>query len=120
MILPIGLIIKQSPIQGNGVFATQYFPAGFCFGPFTGTTMNIKDFHSIYGKDYRYCYRLGRINKIICAKEYRNFITYINDGIHNQPIPNINVMLKKKALYAVHDINPGDELLLDYGYSYPW
>lgn len=118
--IPEGLVLKASAIDGVGIFALRDFPANHCFGPFIGVEMSIRDFHLKYGKDYRYCYRLGRQNKIIVAKEERNFITYINDGIHNQTVPNVNVILTKKHLYAVRDIKEGEELLLDYGFFYLW
>jgi SET domain-containing protein len=118
--IPEGLILKASPIDGLGIFALKDFPAKYCFGAFIGIEMSIKDFHNRYGKDYRYCYRLGRQNKIIVSKEERNFITYINDGVHNQSVSKVNVILTKRNLYALREIKEGEELLLDYGFFYLW
>ena len=119
-VIPEGLILKESLIHGNGIFSTKNYKKGFCFGPFIGIEMSIKDFHKTYGKDYKYCYRMCRVHKIISSKDERNFITYINDGIHNQTENKVNVILKNKFLYALRDILEGEELLLDYGYLYPW
>ena len=55
---------------------------------------------------------------VIVAKENRNLITYINDGVHNQKNPKINVILKNKWLYAIEDIEIDQELLLKYGQGY--
>lgn len=120
MFLPDGLILKESPIEGQGIFTTKMFPKSYCFGSFIGDEMPIKEFYKVYGKDYRYCYRMSRVQKIISAKTNRNFITYINDGIHGQAVNKVNVVLKKKALYALRPILPDEELLLDYGKLYPW
>ena len=118
--IPEGLILKASSIDGVGIFALKDYPAKYCFGDFTGVEMSLKDFHLKYGKDNRYCYRMRRQNKIIVAKEQRNFITYINDGIHNQTNPSVNVILRNRKLYALKDIKEGEELLLDYGFYYLW
>lgn len=118
--IPEGLILKTSSIDGLGVFALKDYPVKYCFGDFTGVEMSLKDFHLKYGKDNRYCYRMRRQNKIIVAKEQRNFITYINDGIHNQTNPSVNVILRNRKLYALKDIKEGEELLLDYGFYYLW
>lgn len=118
--LPGGLVLSTSSIDGVGVFAITAFVKGHCFGEFIGREMTAKEFHKRYGQDFQYCYRMGRANKVIVAKENRNFMTFINDGVHNQQVPRVNVVLKKKCLYALCDIAPGDELLLDYGVHYPW
>lgn len=118
--LPDGLVLKESSIHGLGIFTTKDFPADYRFGDFTGKTMSITDFISQYGKDTRYCYRMTRSHTIIVAKEERNFITYINDGIHLQPVNGTNVYCKKKGLYSLRAISSGEELLLDYGKDYLW
>lgn len=120
MHIPTGLIIKDSPIHGVGVFATSAVTKGHCFGEFIGEEMSAKEFRAKYGGDFQYCYRMGRANKVIVAKENRNFITYVNDGVHGHDVPRVNVVLKKRCLYALRDIEVGEELLLDYGHFYPW
>lgn len=108
MILPNGLELKESPLGGEGIFACQDFPKETFLGHFTGTLYSLKDFKEKYGKDVRYCYQLGRQNKIICAKEERNFITFMNESITP------NCYLKKKGCYTSQDIRAGDELTLRY------
>lgn len=116
--LPDGLVLRESPIEGLGVFATKDFPANYYFGPFTGVEMTSKEFHSTYGKDYTYTYRLRRINRLIVAKENRNFITFINDGVYGQATPSVNVQCKNRGCYSVLPISAGEELLLSYGAVY--
>lgn len=105
---PSCLIIKQSPVHGFGVFATEDLEPDTCLGFFTGTEYSLKDFKLKYGKDIRYCYHMNRVHKVICAKENRNWITYINES----PCP--NVILKKRACYTNRLIKAGEELFLQY------
>lgn len=114
MELPDGLELRESPIDGLGIFTTREFPADYNFGEFVGKEMPWKEFVELYGRDYRYCYRLRRIQRIICAKEKRNWITYINE---KKEAP--NVLLKKRACYSIRALAKGEELLLNYGKLYP-
>lgn len=120
MELPTGLVIKESPIDGLGVFALTDIPSGQWLGDFVGEEMSLTDFLKKYGRDYRYCMRLRRINKVLVAKERRNWITYINDGVKGFDTPQVNVVCKRRGCYTARDIRQGEELLLDYGKSYPW
>lgn len=109
VLTPKGLEIRKSPIHGLGVFATQDFPANHFFGFFEGgVEYTLKDFKQKYGKDTRYCYQLGRQNKIICAKETRNWITYLNEC----DTPNCH--LQKRGCASLSPIRAGEELLLHY------
>jgi SET domain-containing protein len=116
--LPSNVTIKKSPIEGWGVFALQDIPKDSCIGEFIGTPMNHAEFKSKYGTDMRHCYLKRRTWEYRVAKENRNFITYINDGIHNIQQPYVNVFLKNWFLYALKPIKAGEELLLDYGNYY--
>ena len=120
VLLPDGLVLRQSPIEGMGIFTTRAFPKGHRFGDYTGIEMSITNFNAQYGKDTRYCYMLTRTHKVICAKEPRNFITYVNDGLHGQVNSKVNTYCKKRGLYAYRDIVEDEELLLDYGKKYLW
>jgi hypothetical protein len=117
--LPKGLEKKESPIEGFGIFATQTFCKGEKIGEFEGDEMTLTEFKKKYASDKTYCYNMKRANKIIVAKHKRNFITFINDGKHNQEHPKVNVFMKQKFLYALQNIEPGEELLLEYP-SYYW
>jgi hypothetical protein len=106
--IPVGLEIRESPIHGLGIFATQDFPANHFFGLFEGIEYTLREFKEKYGKDTRYCYQLGRQNKILCAKETRNWITYLNES--KTP----NCCLKKRGCMSILPILTGHELFLHY------
>lgn len=100
--------IRESPIHGLGVFAKEDIAPNFCIGPFEGIEYSLKEFKTLYGKDTRYTYQLGRLNKILSAKEKRNWITYMNEGAP------INCVLKKRACWSSTAILKGQELFLHY------
>lgn len=108
MLVPDSLILQPSSVHGLGIFATKDISANVCLGLYEGIEYTLKDFKEKYGKDVRYCYQLGRVNKIICAKENRNWITYINES--QTP----NVCLKKRGCWTVTNIQAGQELFLSY------
>jgi len=107
-VCPLSLEIRQSSIHGLGIFALQDIPAKTSLGLFEGIEYTLKDFKERYGKDTRYCYQLGRQNKIICAKEKRNWITYLNE---REPP---NCCLQKRGCWTLTDIKQGEELFLWY------
>lgn len=112
MQLPDGLEIRPSPIHGLGVFATKNLPDHRRLGEYTGVRYSLADFKAKYGSDTRHCYIARRANYILCSKESRNFITYINES--NEP----NVYLNRRRLYASRPIAAGEELLLQYPKTY--
>lgn len=108
MEIPPLVTIAPSPVHGLGVFATQDISANTHLALFLGEEYTLKDFKAKYNKDTSYCYQLGRQNKIICAKENRNWITYINES--KEP----NVCLKKRGCWTLKPILAGEELFLHY------
>ena len=115
MDVPVGLELKPSPVHGLGIFATAPILYGKFIGDYVGEAMTKAEFKVRYGNDIRYTYWTKQNfpnTKVYCAKEKRNFITYINESI--QP----NVFLKKRKLYAMSDIALGDELFLRYDSKY--
>jgi len=109
MYIPDSLEIHTSPVDGLGVFAKQSILKNTALGDYTGLKISREDFLQKYGKDYTYCYicALPWI-PVVCAKEDRNFITFINES--KEP----NVFLKRYKLYAGRDISSGEELFLRY------
>jgi hypothetical protein len=105
---PEGLEWKESPVAGMGIFATRDFPSDYFFGFYEGVEYSLRDFKAKYGKDTHYCYQLGRQNKIICAKENRTWITYINES--ETP----NCVLKKRGAWSARAIKAGEELFIYY------
>lgn len=113
------LLIKKSNIQGLGVFANEPIKKNKHIADYYGFEMSWKEFREKYGDYKNNClntYPMRRIWKIIVAKEepYKsnNIVNFINEG--NDP----NVILKKRGLYALKDINEGEELLLKYPKNY--
>lgn len=113
-----GLVIKPSKIHGLGVFANTAIKKGQLICPYNykpGNKMKWLDFKEQYGtEDLTYTYSNRRKWEIICVKNNRNIITFINDGR-----PDENVKLKSYALYALRDINAGEEILLKYPHYCP-
>jgi SET domain-containing protein len=112
--------IKNSKVEGLGVFALTYIPKGVKIADYYGKEMTLKNFKKKYG-EYKHnslnTYRMKRINRIIVAKEQpyktKNLANYINEVSGKS-----NCELKLRALYAKKDIKKGDELLLDYPKDY--
>ena len=113
------LIVKNSSIHGLGVFTETAIKSGEKLFDYIGEEMSLKLFKQKYG-EYKYnsinTYRMKRINKILVAKEEpyksKNIVNYINEA------SNPNCVLKKKALYALKDIEPNEELTLKYPNDY--
>lgn len=106
--LPHALLIKPSPLHNYGVFTTADLSANSCLGLFVGTELSLNEFKAKYGKDIRYCYNLGRCNKIIVAKEPRNWMTFLNES--STP----NCYFKRRACWTSCVIPAGTELTLKY------
>lgn len=114
---PEGLMIQPSPVHGHGVFTTRSYKEGdficdFVYLP--EQVWNIRDYRLKYGLSNLYTYRMMRQHKIIYVGDNRNYVSYINE---NRDDPNVKLLRKK--LYALKDINEGDELFLRYYYSNP-
>ena len=93
--------IKQSPVHGLGVFASQDIKKGSKICDYYGEEMSWKEFREKYG-DYKQnslnTYPMKRIWRIIVAKDepYKteNVVNYINEALE------ANVVLKKKARHG--------------------
>jgi SET domain-containing protein len=110
-----GLRIHASDIHGLGVFADKKFKKNTKIVPYTHTAddiMSWKDFKAKYGDDFRYTYSMRRVNKVICTKENKNIINYVN----HSDVP--TAYLKAKSMYAYRDIKKGEEIVLTYPQRY--
>jgi SET domain-containing protein len=105
--------IKDSPVNGKGLFSTQPIKKNIRICDFVGEEMTFKEFNEIYHKDYRFCYPLMRQHKIINGKDYDNPSRYCNES--KTP----NVIFKKRGLYTLRDIELDEELFLRYPSYYP-
>lgn len=111
--------IQDSSIAGKGLFTKVFRKAGEKITDYKGEEMTLKEFKERYG-EYKYnslhTYRMKRINKILVAKEEpfvtTNVINYINESMTP------NCVLKKRALYALTDIEVDEELTLKYPSDY--
>jgi SET domain-containing protein len=111
--------VRQSPIHGQGVFATKDIKAGETLFQYIGEEISLKEFKTRYGeykKNSLNTYRMKRLNRIIVAKEppfsLTNLVNYINES--TEP----NCVLKKRALYALKNIAINEELTLKYPADY--
>lgn len=113
------LAVLPSAINGNGLFTLSDLKAGEKIIDYFGEEMTLSEFKNIYGiykLNSIYTYRMKRQNKILVAKQEpyfsKNVINYTNENI------NPNCVLKKRALYALRDINANEELTLLYPKDY--
>jgi SET domain-containing protein len=111
--------IDDSTIHGKGLFSLQPILKNQKLFDYSGVEMTWKEFKETYG-DYKTnslnTYPMRRLWKIIVAKEepYKssNLTNYVNES------DNPNVILKKRALYALRNIDANEELTLKYPNGY--
>lgn len=92
--------VKDSSIHGKGLFTTVDLKKGKIYD-YEGTEM----LWSEYKGDYRNTYSLRRVGKIIKGSP-SNPCQWLNRS------DRANVVLKKRALYSLCDIQAGEELTL--------
>ena len=108
-----GLCIRPSPVEGLGVFATCEFAEGEYIVAYAHDSSNViswKEFVKQHGQDFRNTYSNRRTHQVICTKQNRNIINYINHTTNENP----NVALGRKSLRALCRIEVGTELMLEY------
>jgi hypothetical protein len=110
--------ITPSPIDGMGVFADEPIKRGTKISYYTGVEMSYAEVKRRYADDWRFVYRTRPWMDQIVSKDCKNLINYVNDGVHGQAVPKSNCILKSRWLIAKGDIEPGEELTLDYGKQY--
>lgn len=113
MFVPDGLELRPSPLHGLGIFAIRSLPGRKTLGPYLGVRYTLKEFKEKYGTDTEHCYVARRYNYVICAKEPRTWITYVNES--NNP----NCRIHAHCLKTLRPITEGEELTLRYPPSYP-
>ena len=129
---------QTSDGRGNGAFATQDIACGVCLGDYEGELLDLKEFFERYGSESgvgEYCIRIdddfvidGR-QVVIQNKdetcEYSDMIkasftpAYINHSARRCNV--VRKILRKERrvlMYTSRKVNPGEELLLDYGKQY--
>lgn len=113
------LEIKPSSIEGNGLFTILERKIGEKIIDYFGEEMSLKQFNIMYGlykTNSLHTYRMKRINRIIVAKEEPYLSLNLINNINESMTP--NCILKKRALYALRNIQAGEELTLKYPSDY--
>lgn len=112
----LGLTVKPSPIDGHGCFATQLFPKGRKIAEYEGERISRAEIAR----------RLKGANRIhICAV---NIYWAIDGSVGGNPTKYINhscdpncyikIIYDRVLFFARRDIQPGEELTVDYVSSY--
>ena len=107
------------PLAGQGLFATQRWPRGACICCYRGTVLRTRD--AIRLKDKSYLMRLGPQVYVDARPHPHVLARYINDA--RNPTRN-NARFEKlpeqvmARVLATRDIEPGEEVLVDYGRWY--
>jgi hypothetical protein len=104
--------IKESPVHGKGVFATQDIPPNTKLWDYQGEEMTLREFKERYGNDISRSYSMRRINKIINGKNHDNLSHWMNESRHP------NAIFKKKGVWTDKAIVKGEELFLRYPPNY--
>ncbi len=111
MKLAPGLIIKKSPINGKGCFATVHFQRRRKIADYTGERISDDEANR----------RANRRVLRICAVDYDwsvdgsrggNGTHYINHSC--EPNSFMKILYGHIQIYALHDISPGEEITIDY------
>jgi SET domain-containing protein len=111
MKLAPGLIIKKSPINGKGCFATLHFPRRRKIADYTGERISDDEANR----------RANRRVLRICAVDYDwsvdgsrggNGTHYINHSC--EPNSFMKILYGHIQIYALRDIAPGEEITIDY------
>lgn len=118
------LEVKRSglPNAGNGLFTRVFIPAGTDIVEYTGIVTTWKEVNKEW--DNGYIYYVSR-NYVINAKPHVNALArYANDaaGLEKAKQLKNNCVYKKKGkkifIHATKDIQPGEEILVEYGKDY--
>jgi hypothetical protein len=121
------IFVAQSgiPDAGLGVFARKTFRSGELVGEYRGELLTKTQFLSRYPKeDSNYCFDLGN-GKYLDARNllHANFARYINCvGAGEAPNCMARLLPRKKKVFIVttREVEPGHELVYDYGPTYTW
>ena len=113
MFIPETLELRKSLIHGLGIFSNQTIPKNTVLGEYTGSKYSLKEFKNKYGNNTEHCYVARRQNYVICAKDQRNWISYVNES--KEP----NCKLISRLLTTTKEIKKDEELFLTYPKNYP-
>jgi len=120
--LSVEILPETHLLSGEkGLFATKSFSKYDVIGEYTGI---VKTWSDIHGEN-RYIFNLDEKNDLVIdAQDYGNELRFANSYLNISKEPNVissNTMLDgvHRILYVcMRDIEPGEELLIDYGEDY--
>jgi len=93
--------VDESSIHGRGLYAAVEIKQGDYIGEYYGPTVEENDMHVLWAEDE---------NGVWVARDGKNILRYLN---HDSSAPHAEFHGFK--LYALRDILPGDEVMIDYG-----
>jgi SET domain-containing protein len=96
-----GVIVRESPIHGLGLFASEPIPPGLCIGRYEGERTDENGMHVLWV--------LADNEKDWIGYDGTNALRYLNHS--SDP----NAELDGQALYSLRDIPLGEEITIDYG-----
>jgi uncharacterized protein len=109
---PRPIEVRQSNIHGQGVFATKRIPKGRRIIEYTGQRMPWDGASEDPDDPHTFLFGLSDSNNVINAAIGGNEARWINHSCE----PNCEAIEEKARvfIYALRDINPGEELFYDY------
>ncbi|MFZ4985597.1 MAG: SET domain-containing protein [Blastocatellia bacterium] len=111
-----GLTVKHSPIDGRGCFATRHFPRGRKIAEYAGERISRREIaRRLRGKRRIHICAVDSYWAIDGSKG-GNGTQFINHSC--QPNCSIRIVSGHILFFALYDISPGEELVVDYEVSY--
>lgn len=111
--------VKKSKIQGRGVFAVAPIAKGQRILEYVGERIGHDEANARYndeanGRHHTFLFTVDD-DEVVDATNWGNEAKYINHSCE----PNCEALIEKKRIfiYALRDIEPGEELLYDYWYT---
>ena len=120
---PRPFVVRRSPIQGKGVFATQLIPAGTRLIEYTGERLTPGEAEARYPESaesrgerhHTYLFAIDEPEEVVIdAAVGGNAARFINHSCD----PNCDAVVEDGRIWieTIRDVQPGEELAYDYAY----
>ena len=120
---PRPFVVRRSPIQGKGVFATRFIPAGVRLIEYTGERLTPAEAEARYPESaesrgvrhHTYLFAIDEPEEVVIdAAVGGNAARFINHSCD----PNCQAIEEDGRIFieAIRNIQPGNELTYDYAY----
>ena len=120
---PRPFVVRRSPIQGKGAFATQFIPAGTRLIEYTGERLTPAAAEARYPESaesrgerhHTYLFAIDEPEEVVIdAAVGGNAARFINHSCD----PNCDAVVEDGRIWieTIRDVAPGEELAYDYGY----